>query len=167
VTTTENDLDPSYAALTHFVKLGTENYGDSLVFRADTADDLLADIKEAAELSRELQDAGATLKEAFGVKKAAEEKAGRGTRASARSSSRGASARTASNRSTRPGSRPARKTTKRDEPPLSDELCDCGEPYKDLDGMTYAKGPKAGELYPYRFYASCDNRDCKPFGDHS
>lgn len=157
MTTGEEDfVDVSYAALTHFVKLGSENYGDSLVFRAENADGLLQDIKEAAELSKELQDAGATLKQAFVVvKKKVEEQ----------TSSRARQARPSSSRSTRTQSQRPGSQTKRNDPPMIDELCDCGEPYKDLNGMTYAKGSKAGQLYPNRYYASCDNRDCKPWGE--
>lgn len=161
MTTTENELEPSYAALTHFTKLGRD---DSLVFRADSVDDLLADIKEAAELSKELVEAGKTLKEAFQVVKEKAEGTPRspsGGPASGAPSARGVP----EGRSRRPGSRPAAKGPKVDVP-LSDEVCDCGEPYKDLNGMTYQKGPKEGELYPYRYYASCNNRDCKPFGGH-
>lgn len=152
------EFDTPYATLTHFVKLGRD---ESLVFRADTVDALLSDVKVAAELSKELMDASATLKSAFEVVKAAVEAEKPARAAPARGSAARGGARAPS---TRPGSSAPRP--KREEK-FSDEVCDCGEPYKDLDGQRYVKGDKEGQLYGYRYYSSCDNRSCKPFGNHS
>lgn len=151
------EFDTPYAKLTHFVKLGRE---DSIVFRADTLDILLRDEKEAAELSKELIDAGATLKAAFEVVKAAVEAEKPARAAPARGSAARGGART-------PSARPGSSVRPKREEKFSDEVCDCGEPYKDLDGKRYVKGDKEGELYPWRYYSSCDNRACKPFGLHS
>ena len=156
--------EPDFAPFTRYLQLAD----GAVTFRGETLDDLRADMKEFAEMNRELADLTNDIKAMY-ERKAAPAKEERPSRASSARPARGSSTRSSgrsSDRSTRPGSRPARGA-KRDEPPLIDETCDCGEPYKDLDGMTYTKGPKAGQLYPNRYYASCDNRDCKPWGDQS
>lgn len=163
--TTEEFTDPgAFPVFTTFVKIGRD---ESIVFRTDTAEELTEALLETVAVKKEIKEALDEVKSAFAVAApkpaaASEDKAARGGRQvrGGGGSSRGNSgSRTAS---ARPGSR---TKAKRDDPPLSDELCDCGEPYKDLNGMTYKSGAKAGQLYPNRFYASCDNRACKPWGD--
>src|SRR5262249_19538017 len=61
-------------------------------------------------------------------------------------------------------SKPAGQATRQPGTKQQDDgpVCDCGEPYNDVRDKTYQKGPKKGQSYPYSYYPSCKNRDCKP-----
>lgn len=156
---TEEDFETTYPTFTRTLKV---QGGETLTVRVDSADDLLAALEELDGVSDKLSKIDAKLRASLG----SDEKpaSARPASTSRPASSGGGGAKKSYTRSSRPGSG-GNSRGKREEAPMSEELCDCGEPFKDLNGMRYKTGAKKGELYGARFYRSCENQDCAPWGD--
>lgn len=161
---TEADFDATYPTFTRTLKVGPN--GETVTLRTDTAADMVAATQELVEELDDLVKADALVRKALG---------GSSEKPAARAPSSRPAGRTAGGskpagrggaRSVRPGSgAPKRGGAKRnDDVPMSDELCEHDEPYKDLLGMGYKSGPKKGQLYPNRFYATCE-QGCEAWGE--
>lgn len=117
---------------------------DQIVVRSETGSDLLKGTEEIAENAAGIHKASVAIRNAMGIMNAAPSSEPKTTQTKSFS------------RTVKPGDRPAASGGKE---------CEHGQPWKDLNGKTYQKGEKAGQLYPNRFYNSCGNRSCTAWGD--
>lgn len=141
------DFDDAYPRLTHTIKL---NF-DSLTIRSETGEGLAEGLKSAAEVAADLAAGGAVIKAAFGISDSKPEPA-KGTPAPAKAAPTTKQGRTYG-KTVKPGPAVSK------EP--DGDTCAHGKPWNDLNGGRN----KDNELYRFRFYNTCNDRSCKPWGD--
>lgn len=133
----KDDIDTTYPRLTYTIKLGY----DMMTVRGETGDQMKDGAKDLAEVAGDLASAGIALKNAFGITEKVMQEA------------------TASEGTVSPQRRNAARTVKPGAA-SSGGTCQHGKPWNDCLG----KKTKSGQPYKYRWYNSCRNDDCEPWG---
>lgn len=118
--------------------------GGQFVVRTNTSEELLAGMKEIVEQSGEFAGAVMAMQNAFGMTEAIANK-------------------NDSSEVTTTQKKTYGRTVKPGAAPTGGKVCEHGEPWNDCDG----KSTKAGAKYKFRFYNSCKQDSCKPWGDPS
>lgn len=138
---TDEYQDATYPRLTYTIKLGY----DMMTVRGETGVQMKDGAQDLAEVAGDLASAGIALKNAFGISEMAD-------MSEPKTPTAGAQRKNAV-RTVKPGAKP----------PQSTETCQHGEPWNDCLGKT----TKSGAPYKYRYYSSCNQDECKPWGSQS
>jgi hypothetical protein len=131
----------AFPLLTRTIKVGN----DSLTVRSNTGTGLADGLKQAAEVAGDMAEAEGLIKTAFGISQAA---------VSAEVLPAGDEVKTRQGRT-------YGRTVKPGAAKSGGKECSHGKEWKDLLGGT----TKNGQPYKYRFYNTCGNQECKPWGD--
>lgn len=129
-------MSDEYPRITFSMKLGQ----DTMTVRAETADEVRATAQELVDTFKAMADVATAAKNAFGV-----------TEASVQAETQvSTTQRKTYGKTVKPGAKPS-----------GGKVCTHGNEWKDANGAT----TKAGQPYKYRFYNTCGNRECAPWGD--